>query len=473
MRNKHLIITILIILGAVFLTACDSLMANSPDDELMASGVIEADEISVSPEISGKVAEILIMEGDSVNKGDPLFRLDDEILLKQLEQARAAMESVQAATRGARAGVKAAQAALNAAESGFEAAVVQLEQVLALAREEFEEDRVDNWNQNPPRQIDLPSWYFQQSELIAAAEIEVDQAWDFFQTELKNLDDTISDLDSEEFNIAEKRLAEAQAAFNVADQLNDHRVGYEGREHLEDFVDTIFDKAETELEAAQKAYDQILSDPDYEEILEARARAVVARERHNLALDNLDLLLRGEFSLDVRAAEAVVAQAESSLLQAKAQVILAETALQSSGTAVKQAQATLDLVEIQVEKLTIYTPISGVVLSKTIKTGENIGAGLTALTIADLEKLSVTVYLPENRYGQVGIGDLADLAVDSFPEQVFEAVVVRIADQAEYTPRNVQTQEERQNTVYAIKLAVENPSGKLKPGMPADVVFLP
>ena len=89
------------------------------------------------------------------------------------------------------------------------------------------------------------------------------------------------------------------------------------------------------------------------------------------------------------------------------------------------------------------------------------------------EKLSVTVYLPENRYGQISLGDKAILSVDSFPDDEFQASVVRIADQAEYTPRNVQTQEERQNTVYAIELSLDNPSGKLKPGMPADVIFQP
>ena len=63
------------------------------------------------------------------------------------------------------------------------------------------------------------------------------------------------------------------------------------------------------------------------------------------------------------------------------------------------------------------------------------------------------------------------MSVDSFPDQTFTATVVRIADQAEYTPRNVQTKEERQTTVYAVKLAVDNSDGKLKPGMPIDLVF--
>jgi multidrug resistance efflux pump len=81
------------------------------------------------------------------------------------------------------------------------------------------------------------------------------------------------------------------------------------------------------------------------------------------------------------------------------------------------------------------------------------------------------VYLSEDRYGEVNVGDEVSLTVDSFPNETFTAVVTRIADQAEYTPRNVQTKEERQTTVYAIKLEASNSDGKLKPGMPVDVTF--
>ncbi len=121
----------------------------------------------------------------------------------------------------------------------------------------------------------------------------------------------------------------------------------------------------------------------------------------------------------------------------------------------------------------VYSPISGVVLTRTIEPGEVIQAGLTTLVVGELDQLTVTVYLSEDRYGQVNLGDAAELSIDSFPDILFNAEVTRISDQAEYTPRNVQTQEERQNTVYAVKLSVPNPDGKLKPGMPADVVFLP
>jgi HlyD family secretion protein len=96
---------------------------------------------------------------------------------------------------------------------------------------------------------------------------------------------------------------------------------------------------------------------------------------------------------------------------------------------------------------------------------------MTALTIGELDKLKVTVYIPEDRYGQIHLGDQAQLAIDSFPGQTFTGVVDRISDTAEYTPRNVQTKEERQTTVYAVELSVANPDGKLIPGMPVDVTF--
>ena len=85
--------------------------------------------------------------------------------------------------------------------------------------------------------------------------------------------------------------------------------------------------------------------------------------------------------------------------------------------------------------------------------------------------ICITVYIPEDKYGQISLGDPAVLSVDSFPDQEFMASVTRIADRAEYTPRNVQTKEDRQTTVYAIELSVDDPDGKLKPGMPTDVTF--
>ena len=116
--------------------------------------------------------------------------------------------------------------------------------------------------------------------------------------------------------------------------------------------------------------------------------------------------------------------------------------------------------------------MDGVILSRNVEPGEFVQPGATALSMANLNNLTITVYVPEDRYGQIYLDQDANVSVDSFPGQTFKATVSYISDQAEFTPRNVQTVEGRSSTVYAIKLKVIDPEGKLKPGMPADVVFI-
>ena len=95
------------------------------------------------------------------------------------------------------------------------------------------------------------------------------------------------------------------------------------------------------------------------------------------------------------------------------------------------------------------------------------------MVIGLLDDLTITVYLAEDAYGQVNLGDKGNVTVNSYPDEVFTAEVIRIADEAEFTPRNVQTEEDRRTTVFAIELSVLDLEGKLKPGMPADVSFSP
>jgi multidrug resistance efflux pump len=97
--------------------------------------------------------------------------------------------------------------------------------------------------------------------------------------------------------------------------------------------------------------------------------------------------------------------------------------------------------------------------------------GTPLLEIADLSKVTLKVYVALPALGRVRVGQPVQVAVDSFPDRVFEGRVTRIADQAEFTPKTVQTQEERVDTVFAVEIGVDNPDGALKPGMPADVTF--
>ncbi len=117
----------------------------------------------------------------------------------------------------------------------------------------------------------------------------------------------------------------------------------------------------------------------------------------------------------------------------------------------------------------VRTPIGGVLLQRAVEPGEIAAPGGTLLVVGDLGDMTLTVYVPEDHYGQISLGQTYPVTVDSFPGRVFTGKVSYISDQAEFTPRNVQTIQGRKSTVYAVRLAISNPDMALKPGMPADV----
>jgi HlyD family secretion protein len=234
--------------------------------------------------------------------------------------------------------------------------------------------------------------------------------------------------------------------------------GCTGDQYLTDVSQAQFDAAQAELTAAQQAYDALLNTKEAGAMLQARAEVQVAQEGYYAALDRYSALQIDDQSPSVTAAQGVVDQAE--------------TAYDQSQKAVGEAQANLDLLDAQLAKLTVYAPMEGVILTRSVEPGEYVQPGAAALTMGDIRQLTITVYVPEDRYGEIHLGQTASVKVDSFPELTFTAQVTHIADQAEFTPRNVQTAEGRSSTVYAIKLTVTDPEGKLKPGMPADVTFV-
>jgi len=471
-------LSIPVTLVALFLlvSGCDSLpvdvMTSGNNGGIEASGVVEAVEVAVSSDLSGRVVEVFVGESDQVQAGDPLFKIEDELLEGQRQQSLAAHQSAQAHLDAANAALDLAESSLKAAQAGVETAKIQYDLELYAARMEEQQDRATLWDQDVPDEFSLPGWYYNKSEEIQAAEAEVEAALQAMENERRNYEIVVQDASNADFTAVEQRLANAQSSYLVAETLTNREISTQsGGEQVEDHIQTFLDSAEAELEAAQLEYDQMLSDQSAEEVLEARARLSVARERYEVALDNLNALLTGEQSLTVRAAEAGLRQAEAGEEQAAANIAQAEAGVVQAEKALAQSQAALDLVNLQIEKLTVRAPIDGVVMTRNVQPGEVIQPGMTAMTIAQTDELTVTVYIPEDTYGRINLGERATLSVDSFPDETFTATVTRIADHAEYTPRNVQTKEDRQTTVYAVELQVEDPEGKLKPGMPTDVEF--
>jgi HlyD family secretion protein len=137
-----------------------------------------------------------------------------------------------------------------------------------------------------------------------------------------------------------------------------------------------------------------------------------------------------------------------------------------------QAQAQLSEQRSHVADFAVRSPIDGRVLTRTVERGERVGDGTPLFTLVDPDRLYVKIYVPEPSIGKVALGQEARVWVDAYPGRPFPARVSRVAQEAEFTPKNVETREERVKLVFAVEVAlVENPDGVLKPGMPADAAI--
>lgn len=144
---------------------------------------------------------------------------------------------------------------------------------------------------------------------------------------------------------------------------------------------------------------------------------------------------------------------------------------ESSHSDLQRVQASRTLANISLKESTIKAPIAGTILSKVVETGDLLAPYSTVVTMADLSNLEMMIYVSETKYGRIKLGDEVAVNVDSFPGQNFYGKVKSIANKAEFTPKNIQTKEERVSQVFGIKIDIPNPEMKLKPGMPADAVI--
>ena len=378
---------------------------------LTASGTVEATEVSISPEVGGRVVEVLIEEGDLVAAGDPLFRFDDEALMIKRQQIVAAGASAQAETELA---VITARQGMSDLYDNAVVITAQAELNLANARKALDEALRHRSYQSRGNRAT--------SETITGVEAQLTLA-DEAVSEAEDAVDRASNLSADD-----PKRAAAEAALYTA-------------RHARDVIQANLNW----YTGSPTDFDQAILD----------AQVSVAQANVTKAETEFARVKIGPDPDDVALAQAQVRAAEAALAAAKA------------GTT-----AEIEAIDLQLEKLTVSAPQEGVVLSLNLNAGEVLQLGSTALTLGRLDSLHITVYMPEDRYGQLRLGAQAEVSVDSFPGEWFSASITRIASQAEFTPRNVQTEEGRRTTVFAVELAVSDPSGRLKPGMPADVHFL-
>jgi HlyD family secretion protein len=402
---------------------------------LSASGTIEAIEVTISAETSGKVAEITVEEGTPIKAGDLLFRLDDTLLQAQRAVSVTSLDM-------ARAAALTADAALATGQANYNLAV-------NAARLESASTRTSNWTS----ELGSSST---RSEEINAALNEMNAALLGRDKAYESLNTLLSDPASSDFVDAEMHLLDVQASVSVA-QIVLQRAYLSPNIDLHDAAQLAYDDTKKKQDDAQAIYDNLRGSNPAKAILIARSNLAISQERYEVAQDHLLTLQTGENSPKVAAALAILHQAQAASDQAR--------------IGVKQAEASLALIDLQIDKLSVLAPADGIILTRSIQPGEVVIPGAAVMILGRLENLTITVYVPENLYGGLSLGQSAFVSVDSFPGHTFTATISHISDQAEFTPRNVQTAEGRSSTVFAIKLNIQETTGKLKPGMPADVVF--
>lgn len=204
------------------------------------------------------------------------------------------------------------------------------------------------------------------------------------------------------------------------------------------------------------------------EMDEATTQLRVARETAQVRSEELNLLLEGTRQEEIARARAQLDEAEQNWLLFTRGYRKEEIA--QAKAAVEAAEAALRAIEQQIDELTIVAPTDGTVEALELQPGDLVPAGGPALSLLDHSHLWVRAYVPENRL-DLQLGQRVWVTVDSYPGEVFAAHLSFIARQAEFTPSNVQTPEERVKQVFRIKATLDEGLDRLRPGMAADVWF--
>lgn len=470
----------LVALAALALTmaGCNTTSGDErgPATPLTASGVVQARTVAVAGEFGGRIVALPVTEGARVRRGDPLARLDTAELDAQIEVLRATVAMAEAGLAQARAGARpdqiaVAEAQLAQARAGHDAARQAVSDTLALLA-----DPQDLELQIAVTEAQLASAEHRLAQAVANKNaVEVGKA---------ELDDAYAQWDGGGRHRVAVREGTLDDPLDLPPELEewlpDPGELPDGTYTWDDWELHVHDGGYTLYRWVNVAFPleaMLLPNTWWQAWVGVNA-AGAEKDGLQAALATLYAQRAQPLALQTRAdqAQGALAQAEARVAMAEAQV----EGLRAGATAAQiatlearadQARAGLRALLRQREMYTLTAPIAGTVVDVVLHPGEVAAPGAKLLSLADLHDLTLTVYVPETRLGQVWVGQTVRITVNSFSDRAFDGEVTRVADRAEFTPRNVSTQEERVNLVFAVEIRVTDTSGALKPGMPADVQF--
>lgn len=504
-----LLLLVFIIGGGWWLRTQNASAAGSNINMIEATGVIEARQATLASEIGGQVTEVLVEEGEFVEVNQPLVRVDDALIQTQRVQAQSELEAAQAILRMLETGatqdqIDAAQAQLSQAEANqrlVQAALdnasagtrpediaayrVQLDQarehyydmtivltddqlnkfesVLTQARDSLA--RATRRHDTLKRDNSVPDYVTVFTEAaVTDAQSALDASEQAYDAAQDRAIPFYRQIELARITWQLARLNEAQAQARLDGLRSDSKAPTEA---VDDAEATLED-AKDLVEATKSAYDKLTAgasakrlDAAWDEVQEAQNQlASVVRT----AGGSVEVLLA---QIDAATAQHHLAIANLSAINTGTR----EEEIETARARVEAARAQLDALDIQLSKLSITAPWNGVVLTRNAEVGQMTLPGATLIQVGRLDKLELTVYLPEGEFGSIVPGQTVQVRVDAYSGRVFEGTVLRMANEAEFTPTNVQTKEDRTRLVYAIVVSIDNPDLALKPGMIADVNF--
>lgn len=427
MRHRVAVVVLVLAAAAAGITGWRYLAVSPDRDVLRAWGTVEATEAGVASKVPGRITQILVSEGAEVALGQVVARLDAVEMDAMLAQARAAVAAAEAR-------VAQAEQALRAQRSQAEATVAQAEAQVEAARERVPQAETSrDWQaRQVAEQVEAAR------AQVAAAERAVEAAQASAAALEANLTRAVQDLTRVEALHRDGAVA-AQQVDAAAAQVRALR-------------------AQREAALAQEA---------------AAARQVEAARAalRSAEANRLQVEIRGQ---DAAVAAAQMRQAQAGLRAARVAYDLVsqrEQEVVAARAQLAHSRAALDLAQAQYDNTILRAPIAGVVVTRNVEVGDVVAAGQRLLSVAKPDPLWIRVYIPEPDLGHVHVGQRAEVFVDAFPDRAFPGTVTEIGQKAEFTPRNVQTREERVKLVFAVKITLPNPDRILKPGMPADAII--
>jgi multidrug resistance efflux pump len=349
------------------------------------SGTIETNEANLAFQTSGRVAGVLVDEGQSVQAGQVLARLEQDAFSATVKQAEANLAQ--------------AQASLTALEASL--ALKQDALPLEVNRAEATVQSVDF------QYRELSGGYRPQE--VVKARLAVDEAKSTLEKVRKDKERADRLFNEKVIPASDKDTQDLR--FQSA--LNQYR------------------QAEESLKIAEEGYRK-------ESVASSRARVNESRAALELARSNLK------------------------------QIDVAEREVEAGRSRVAVAGAALELARIQLSYSELKAPTAGILTSRNVEPGEVVTVGREVLSMADLSRVKLKIFVDETEIGRVKPDQSASIKIDTFPDKTYKGRVAYISPESEFTPKIIQTHKERVKLVYLVKISIENPRYELKPGMPAD-----